>query len=188
MLMMDTTLLKNKQTLFLIVAALILFIIVIAIAIINLTAPAPQQTVILVTPTPIPSKNTDLHSNPPVVYNAQAQGSLLNKVEERKTLTTNDQAAKTKMLSKISSEGSGTLYQSENVSIDYLSTPNVFQVEILTTNIDQAKKEAVNWFMSQGLSQDAICNYPVQFYLNFTIAEQLRGKNINFSPLAPGCK
>lgn len=128
-------------------------------------------------------------TNPPVTYDSTAQASLMDKIQNRKPLSSQDALVKERMLSSLNNaENSGILYESPTVSISYWSAPDVFQVEILTTNIDQAKKEGNNWFLTQGFSQDAICTYPVEFYLNFDIAQQLRGQNITFNPLAPGCQ
>jgi hypothetical protein len=65
----------------------------------------------------------------------------------------------------------------------------VIQVELRDTNLDKAKKEALDWFDAAGFSMKGICDIPVQFYINNEIAEKLRGKkDIVFSPLAEGCK
>ena len=61
-------------------------------------------------------------------------------------------------------------------------------VEITTTNIDQAKAEAVAWFVSHGLSQTGICDHPVSFMLNYNIADELQGSSIIFNPLPPDCQ
>jgi len=192
---------NKKSTILLIIFAVILLCIVIVIASMTLTASPTTKQQSYPYPTRSQASSSgenknnpsptlaDTNSIPPVHYDDAGQASLLDKVEKRQPLSTDDAAIKTIILSLLpSGEQSGTLYQSENVSIDYLFAPDVFQVEILTTNIDQAKKEAHNWFLTKGLSQKAICNYPVQFYINFDIAQQLRGKNIDFNPLAPGCQ
>lgn len=141
----------------------------------------------------IPQKNTpqqtsETTDNPPVLYNETAQEKLLEKLDNRAPLSTDDSFAKAKILALLpSGEASGILFQSQNISIDYTASADQFQVEILTTNIAQAKAEANVWFRSHGMSQEGICDYPVNFYLNWDIAEQLRGKNIEFSPLPNGC-
>ena len=80
------------------------------------------------------------------------------------------------------------VYQSPNVIIDYTRSADSFMAEIETINIDLAKKEANNWFLSQGMSQEGICNYPLQFYIGPQASLALQGKNIVFNPLAPNCK
>ncbi len=197
-----TVIKKNKSFIPILCCAIILLIIIISIAIISITN-NPQTTQEKSTPiskttitpsfptsttrhsTPTPT-STEQKTTPPVHYDDAGQSSLLNKVEHRKSLSQSDLTVRNKLISTLPS-GSGTLFQSTDVSIQYVSAPNVFQVEILTTSLDQAKKEANAWFLLQGFSQDAICNYPVQFYINFYIAQQLRGHNITFNPLAPGC-
>jgi hypothetical protein len=126
---------------------------------------------------------------PPVTYDKEAQDLLLEKTKNRKQLSPSDERAKTKILGLLPpGKTSGTLYTSPNVIIGYVSSANDLNVEIQTTDIDTAKKEAVDWFINQGFSQEAICNYPVSFQLDGDVAESLRGKNILFNPLADGCK
>lgn len=183
---------QNKKDLTLIIiVGLILFLIIVAIVFIAFTAvsPVPEPEEELPSPTLAPTSSEDLRSKPPVIYDYKGQQELLERIEERQAISQSDDQAKTKMLSLLpAGAGSGTLYRTTTISIDYLKAPNIFQVEILTINITQAKQETVAWFVSQGFSQTAICNYPVQFYLNYAVAEQLRDKNITFSPLAPGCE
>jgi hypothetical protein len=134
-------------------------------------------------------KETHSATIPPVPYDDAAQDLLLKKTINRKPLSPSDERAKAKILGLLpKGEKSGTLYSSPNVDIGYISSANDLSVEILTTDIDMAKKEAVDWFMIQGFSQKAICDYPVSFYLNLDVAESLRDKNIVFNPLADWCK
>ncbi len=79
------------------------------------------------------------------------------------------------------------LYQAPNYRIDYVAAADVFQVEIQSVDYLTAKKDAVTYLTSRGFSMDAVCNLPVMFYLNFNIAQELQGKNIQFNPLAEGC-
>jgi hypothetical protein len=124
----------------------------------------------------------------PVPYDEAGEDLLLKKTINRKPLSPNDERAKAKILGLLpAGKKSGMLYSSPNVDIGYISSANDLSVEILTTDIDMAKKEAVNWFISQGFSQKAICDYPVSFYLNLDVAESLRGKEMVFDPLADGC-
>ncbi len=182
---------QNKKDLsIVIIAGLILFLIIVAIALIAFSAvsPVPEPEKELASPTIVPT-SADLKSNPPVIYDDKGQQELLERMENRQALSQSDEQAKIRILASLPQGAtSGTLYRTNAINIDYLKAPNIFQVEILTINITQAKQEAVAWFVSQGFSQTAICNYPVQFYLNYAVAEQLRDKNITFSPLAPGCE
>ena len=135
------------------------------------------------------AKNVLSATLPPVKYDKEAQDLLLERFQNRKPLSPNDEKAKTKILGLLSAgKTSGTVYTSSNVIIGYVSSANDLNVEIQTADIDMAKKEAVNWFINQGFSQKAICDYPVSFNLSGDVAESLRGKNIIFSPIADECK
>jgi hypothetical protein len=125
-------------------------------------------------------------NRPPVQYNEDAQQQLVDKINHKPTLEFSDQKAKQILLASLNNQ-SGIAYQSPQITIGYLKTGDFFQVEILTTNIQTAKDEANVWFRAQGLSQKGICNLPVQFFLNWNIANQLRNQNIIFNPLPQGC-
>ena len=82
-----------------------------------------------------------------------------------------DEAAKERLLAQLpNGQHSGNLYQSSIVSIDYVQGPDLFQVEVLTTNVAQAKAQAVAWFEQKGFSQEGICHLPLSFYLNFQVS------------------
>lgn len=137
--------------------------------------------------TPTDSPNPDEETVPAVQYDQKSSDLLLERVENRPSLSDEDVQAKAKILAPIKGE-SGYVYQTERVYIEYVKSADAIMVEIRTSNIDQAKSEATLWLQTQGMTQEGICNYPVQFYLNFDVAQYLRNSNITFSPLAPGCE
>lgn len=147
--------------------------------------PQPQPFVPQITPPPtFPPRQT----KPPVTYDSTAQANLLDKVLNRQQLGDNDATAKQSILALLpQGQDSGILYSSENVQIDYIHGPDLFQGEILTINIAQAKAEAVTWFLNRGMSQEGICKLPLMFYLNWNVANLLRDTHITFSPLASHC-
>lgn len=133
-------------------------------------------------------QTTEKSTNPPVLVNNQAQSRLLDKVNNRRPISTEDAFAKAKILAMIpGDQRSGILYETTNVRIDYVSSADLFQVEILTTRIDQAKAEASVWFRANGVSEQGICDYPVMFYLSWNTLNALRGSNTEFSPVGSGC-
>ena len=126
----------------------------------------------------------------PLTWDEKAQDRLLEKVENRAPLSESDETAKAKTLSLLpKGEKSGTLYSTKTIIITYVSgkTDN-FLVEILTEDIQGAKEEGVQWFRNRGFSQQFICDYPVEFYLNFDLKTQLRETETIFSPLPPKCQ
>lgn len=195
----------RKEDLFTIVFAFILVIIVFTIVFITTTSKQPTQiqnntgtntvTTISIPPTapstslPSPTPSSQVAgANPPLTYDQSSTKKFLNYFENRQILTSADTTAKANILSMLpSGEQSGIVYQSSDISIEYVQAADLFFVEILTTNIQAAKSETNLWFQEQGMSQAGICALPVDFYMNYDIANELRGSNILFSPLADGC-
>jgi hypothetical protein len=117
--------------------------------------------------------------NPPVEYNP---GNLHEIFTNRPTLNESDLEAKKALITR-----KNPLQTTDGYAVEYLSAPDEFMVEIKTTDIQKAKADTVGWLESQGLSSDGICKLPVVFYLNYEVAQGLRGTNTVFSPLPPGC-
>ncbi len=116
------------------------------------------------------------------------QQVLLETIAKRPLLSPEDIAAKKKMVALIpAGEESGVIIESDTVRIEYIHTPDIFQVEILTTDIPQAKKNANALFRKFGMSQKGVCYLPVQFYLNYEVSRQLGEQKKSFSPLPLGC-
>jgi hypothetical protein len=143
------------------------------------------------TPTskPVPTTTSaPLNGRPQVYYNEKAEDKLLDAIKQKKTLSHDDVVAKAKILATLPpGQQSGSLYYNADISIEYIHSADLFQVEILTTDIKTAKDEANVWLRARGLSQNAICTLPVEFYLNYDIANQLRQSTSTFNPLANGC-
>ena len=116
------------------------------------------------------------------------QNEFLEYVKNRKSLSESDAAVKKQILTLLpSEEDSGVLHQTPAISIEYIHEPDLFQVEILTTDIQSAKKEANTWFREKGMSQEGICYLPVQFYINYAVAKTIPNAADTFNPLAPDC-
>ncbi len=135
---------------------------------------------------PTPTTKPALRTVPLVIYNSSKSNELLKKLENRQALTQNDTSIRQKLISPLNGQ-SGDIQLTNDYDIQYLSSPDQFQVEILSTNISLAKQEAVNWFIAQGMSQDGICKLPLSFFMNHSVAQQLQGKNITFNPLPDNC-
>lgn len=131
---------------------------------------------------PQPTANT----KPPVLYDSQKNDKLLSIVKDRPTLSTSDLAIRSKLLASLGNK-SGILNQTNTYILEYVQAPNIFQTEILITDINLAKTQATQWLLSQGLSSGGLCKLPVMFYLNRQVANQLRGQDIMFNPLPEGC-
>lgn len=133
-------------------------------------------------PTPTPRQN------PREITNELYEKQLLEKIEYRVSLSEQDKTAVDRILSVLpTGEQSGTVYQSANINILYLYAPDLILVETLTTDLAKAKQEAGTWLKQQGMSQKGICDYPVEFFPNSKIIEELRKLKLSFNPLAEGC-
>lgn len=178
---------RKKEDYLVIVFALILVIIVFTLIYISIVN--NEKTTVLPTPTPQPSPTrATTNGKPTLLYNVEKQNKLLEYVRKREPLTNNDMVAKANILSTLpQNQKSGVLMESKNIKIDYTASADLFQVEILTTDIQAAKNEANIWFRARGISQKAICTMPVGFYLNFDIANEIRNTDIIFDPLGNGC-
>lgn len=196
---------KKFENIIIVSLAIILIIIIIIIAYLNslareqnkealkqqakLSAEKNKQTLLenkLNPPTPTPFEKT----NPPVEYDTIAEYRLLTKIKNRVPLKEEDKKAvlEVKYLIEPEDAEEGSVYISPNITIFYIGEADVFQVEIKNRDIESAKNEAVGWFAGQGLSRQAICDYPVYFYLNADTAESLRGTGTIMNTLPPGCK
>lgn len=172
---------QNKQKIYIGIVVLALIIIVTFLLSSNLLHRSLFKTGGDITPTLNPNAQT----NPPVAYNQQGAKSILNKIEKKQYLSPTDSTIKNRLIAATNSEG--VVYKTNDFRVDYVKAADEFQVEILTTDTANAKKLANEWLRSKGLSQQGICNLPILFYLNFDIANQLRGKGIEFNPTPDGC-
>lgn len=197
---------KSQYIVTIILASILLFIIIILVYVSYLNREAAKSAIkqrAQDVPSPIPTESqfsipttteiptiVERDQKPPVQWDTTTSNLLMQKINNRSPRSTSDLDTRKKVINEFLPEDadSGLLYQSPNITIDYTLEPDVFQVEITTTNINAAKAEAVKWFLDQGFSQDFICNYPVEFYLNSDIMYKLNNTATVFSPLAPSCQ
>jgi hypothetical protein len=125
---------------------------------------------------------------PVIKYDLEAQAKLLDRIENRRRLSENDQRAKAAMLSLLpSGQASGIVHQEPTFRVEYVESADLFTVEILEVDYNASKTSATYWFLSQGMSQQGICNAPVQFFINEQVKEILRKSDIEFDPQPPNC-
>jgi hypothetical protein len=83
---------------------------------------------------------------------------------------------------------SNPLYASGDVNIRYDKDLDLIVAEVTTIRIEPAKREALTWLTSQGISTEAICVLPVTFTINEPSSQALKGLGIRFDPLPTECK
>jgi hypothetical protein len=142
----------------------------------------PNGQAVLNTPTPTSNRSRF------ILFDKKGGEDLAEKLINRKKLSDEDLSVKKGLLNTIlKGESSGVLYSSKNVQIEYMESLDLFMAEILTPDISNAKTEANTWLRDQGLSQEAICNIPLMFYLNQEVIRKNQGRDILFRPLSPEC-
>ncbi len=126
----------------------------------------------------------------PVDYNTKASQSFWEKVDKLPPLSSADVKAKNNLLLATlkTTDSGGVVYESANVSVDYVHALDIFQAKILTRNLSQAKNETVAWLRGYGLSNQGICNLPIMFSIDIFVAQSLKGEDITFNPLPDGCQ
>jgi len=184
----------KKEDYVLIAFAIILGTIITIIGVIILRTPPEKTPVHTITQqqqtngTPVSVYPSTPAQNLPVAYNIQGQDKIIQKVENHPKLTQDDGLAKERLLQLLpTGETGGIIYSSPDFQIEYIKSFDLFQVEVLTINLQQAKNEANVWFRNEGVSQQGICDFPVDFYLSADVAKQLSGLHMVFSPLPNSC-
>jgi hypothetical protein len=121
-----------------------------------------------------------------VPYNTEAQRKLSQIIRERPTLSSQGAQLRQEVIGYLNNS-SGVVHQTDSYRIEYIKSPNVFMTKIKSSNIQQTKQEVSEHLISLGFIPTDICNLPLVFYLNRTVAQQLRESSIEFSPLPLGC-
>ena len=165
-----------------------LFIILILVVFLALTVFKPQsnpQQTSIIQPTPFPTPITTFIS-PSVKYNAEKTNQLVESAKNRQTLSQTGLTSKQALIDKLGGT-SGEVYTSSNVRIDYIESADLFQAELISSNINTAKQEATSWMLTQGFTQQDLCNLPFSFYLGILPRKSLETSGQSFNPLPDGC-
>lgn len=79
--------------------------------------------------------------------------------------------------------GDYLLYKTDNFTIQYISAPNVFFVEI-AKDAQKSKEQGQKWFLDKGLKPEDLCSLSVRFVLT---TKEVRQEVKDFSSLPEGC-
>jgi len=129
--------------------------------------------------------STPAQTVPRIKYKPGTLGRAFDKLVNRVPLSPADQAAKERILAPFNGS-SGIIRKTDDYVIEYVKSMDDFEIEILTTNIEDVKRVAEAYLKSQGFSNEGLCNLPVRFYLNYELREKLPSSVI-FNPLPQGC-
>jgi hypothetical protein len=167
-----------------IVIVIFVFIAVLLFSLINSRSQNPISKNSAV-PTIVPLNNPS-QSATQTKYNETSEWKIAEMLMQPPVLEPNDEAVRNTLLAPLNGFA-GNIYNSSNVTIFYLPSIKEFGAKITTTNIDSAKKEAVDWFRSKGISQQGLCHLPLEFYMSYDAQKYLELHNVVFDPLPPGC-
>ncbi|MBI2621389.1 MAG: hypothetical protein HYW63_01930 [Candidatus Levybacteria bacterium] len=135
-----------------------------------------------------PQKKAPITTPPETVqrvkYKSGTLGKAFDKLVNRVPLTSPDLAVKNRVISQAGE--SGLIIRTEKYVIEYVRAMDDFEIEILTTDIEVAKREAEAYLKSQGFSSQGLCNLPARFYLNFEVSKII-SPQVVFDPLPQGC-
>ena len=196
---------RRQEDYIIIILALILVIIIFGIVYMLLFQPPQQPSKQnLVIPTAYPTQEEapsptqevspdEAGSAPPhediVTFDHQAEIKLLDRLKNRRALSETDSFAKATILTFLpSGESSGIVYQTSTILVEYIEPVDEFQVTIFTTNILQAKTEANLWFRIHGVSQQGICDLPLNFLPGAGLIDYLRETRTIFNSLPNECQ
>jgi len=170
------------------IACVVFFILFIGLIIFSIFTPKDPVPTSTVQNESGPNPTTSFsRPKPQMRYNKEATDELLETVRTRPTPSLDtDIAIREQLIASLEGE-SDILYASPLVRIEYISTPNDFEAEILTDEIDSAKDEAIAWFHSQGLSEEGICKLPLFFYLSSRTKSGIQNSNYTFNPRPSFC-
>lgn len=173
-----------KKILFIIIAFITSILVIVVFFMLNFSQQQNNLDQNLLLPTPLPTQ-TISKRKPPVLYNQEKTNLLVERAQDRIQLSSNGTLVKERLIKKLNGE-SGDIYTSPKIRIEYIQAPDLFQAEILSTEITSAKEEAVNWMLSQGFTSEDLCNLPFSFYLSIQAKNSIKSNEV-FNPLPEGC-
>lgn len=181
---------RNKTTFIYLGLAGIILIIYLVVAWVMLSpqkksaddTPVSQST--QVSPTP---RYRGERAKPPVVYSLKAMKKQEELLNDQYKISEADRAVRTQIIHNAGNK-TATLSETATYSLLYVGPLDLFQAEIKTIDISQAKKDAASYFITKGVSKEGICRLPLSFRLSREIVQSVSGKNnFAFDPTPEGC-
>ena len=180
-----------KRTYILILGLFLIVLLLGTILVVSVTRGKNQSSdtsTVLPTPTPVVYSIPRKPATPsiPAVFEPKETEKMLQTLKYRQPLSTVDAKTKIKLINSIS-QNEENIITNDEFAVDYIQPLDLFQVEIKISDIDKAKKDAVTWFISKGMTSDGVCKLPVTFYVGYSILQEIKQEGIQFSPIANGC-
>lgn len=174
-----------RTILFFFLAGTVVILILVIFAWLLFFQQKPASRPIPAIPTQIP-QNINVTPRPRVNYDLKKGGELVEASKDRQSLSETGNAAKVRLKNSLRTT-SGEVYSSPQVSILYVASPDLFQAEILSEDVQAAKQEAANWMVAQGFTRDDLCKLPFSFYLGTEASKNYVESGTVFNPLPEGC-
>lgn len=143
-------------------------------------------------PTSIPRKNiptstppyypAQSQTRPPIMYQAGSTDRVVDKINNRKILSTQDKNLRDELVKK-----GDTIFVNNTWTLYYISSLDYFLAEITTDGVAQAKSDVMVWLENQGFTKQGICNLPLIFFINSDISNVLQEQQMIFDPIPEGC-
>lgn len=161
--------LNRTKKIFLIVGAVTIVVYVLMVFFLTLLNQkvARKEEVPVPTGTYQPQGSTNYQQNRPEPLTGDGLERLIISVGNRRELPVEDTGIRAKLADKANKETSN-IYSSPAFNVRYVAEQDLFQVEILTDDIDYARTEAFKWFFQQGLNTAWLCDLPTIFFKNPT--------------------
>jgi hypothetical protein len=179
----------NRTTLLIIGFFGVMALIVIIISVVGFfQTPTSSPSANPPTSAPTQAAQQPQRANPPVPYVSGSLTKVLSKMRNREALSNSDAQTRQNLIQKVTNQNTGTIIDTDTFTIEYLSSPDIFEGQIKTPDIVTAKQNAEAWLQSQGLSKEGICNLPFHYYLGWQATQALKGQNEEFNPLPAFCE
>jgi hypothetical protein len=139
------------------------------------------------TPTPARTTTQRRIQDPLVNYNKKSSDKLLEIVESRPTPgAPSDKNLRAQLISELDNQ-SGIIQNTASYRLEYVASPDSFEVEIKTSEITKAKDEAILYLKTRGFTEDGICKLPLMFYVNHEVAKNMKSGEDEFNQIPDFC-
>lgn len=171
-----------------------LFFLILILTIITIFTPSDSQIPSQSAPIPIISPRPSTQplplqspQTPDIVYSPNQLEQDYERIVNKQPLSVSDSQIRSELINSLDNK-SGYLERTPEYNIEYVKAPDLFMIEILSLQTEDAKRQALAWFTQQGLSNQGICNLPVSIYLNSSTKNTLSAQNQTFNPIPEICQ
>lgn len=123
----------------------------------------------------------------PLVYSPGQLKKDYDRINNKKTLSERDSSVREQLVSK-ADDKSGIITENTQFKLEYISSPNLFMVEVRSSDPEFGKDAAEIYLKNQGLSEQGLCNLPIIFYLSQSVQNDLLSKGETFNPIPEECE